>query len=280
MGRMIDSVKTANSLVRTGIVIVVLAALSYGGYLTFLNYIQPGFEAKEAKAQLVRTSQQLADLNRQLNEQAAELESRQAKIAAQAGQIDELTRQNEELAMANKLLKVDHRLARIKILDKGIDTQTGEKFLLVEFVEINDAGLLMGKPKQYRLKGEKLYLDAFIVKFNDELVENADALRSASMYMFKRIFGDDDGLTGGYPLDVDSQGEIQAAAYVSQSRLSAFEKEIWSRFWDYANDPNKQKELGVRNMHGQINYIDPKPGQIYEFTLRSSDGLSFNILGE
>jgi hypothetical protein len=121
-------------------------------------------------------------------------------------------------------------------------------------------------------------LDAFIVKFDDQLIERADALRSTSLYMFRRIFGEADGLEGGFPLDVDEQGVVQAAAYIRGSRLSDFEQQIWRDFWAISNDPHRQRELGVRNNHGQINYINPQPGQTYEFTLRGSDGLSFNVL--
>ncbi len=273
MGKVIDGVKTANSVARTGILIMLLAAFSYGGYLAYTNYIEPGLQVKEAKAQLAAATQQLSDLSARFDAQAVELQAQQAKAA-------ELARQNEQLALANKLLKVDHRLARLQILEKGTDPETGEKFILVEFTEINDAGLRMGQPKQFRLKGEKLYLDAFVVKFSDAHIEVGDALRATSLYLFKRIFGDGDGLTGGHPLDVDSQGVIRAAAYVSNSETSSFEREIWSRFWEIANDPAQQRGLGVRNMHGQINYIDPQLGQVYECTLRSSDGLSFTLVSE
>lgn len=275
-----DNVKTANSVVRTVMLLVVLAGFAYGGYLTYTNYVQPGLDAKQAHQDLQKTNEKLAVLQAsfdQLTERAAE---QQRTIDDQIKQMADLAQANQQLEMANKLLKVDHRLARIKILEKGTDPGTNEKFCLVEFSEVDDQGKPLGDPKQFRLKGEKLYVDAFIVKFDDQFIESADALRSTSMYMFRRIFGEGDGLEGGYPLDVDDQGVVRAAAYVRGTRLSEFEQQIWRDFWAISNDPQKQKEMGVRNNHGQINYIDPKPGQVYEFTLRSSDGLSFNVVRE
>ncbi len=264
MAKIMDNVKTANSVVRTGILLVVMAGLAYGGYLTYTNYVRPGLDAKQATEDLLRSNEKLAAL--------------QASFDQLTIRADELARAKQQLEMANKLLKIDHRLARIKILDKGQDPGTNEKFCLVEFAEVDDQGESIGEAKEYRLKGERLYIDAFIVKFDDQFIESSDALRSTSMYMFRRIFGEDDGLDGGYPLDVDDQGIVHAAAYVRGSRLSEFEQKIWRDFWAISNDPNKQKALGVRNNHGQINYIDPQPGQVYEFTLRSSDGLSFNVV--
>ncbi len=278
MGRIMDNVKTANSVARTGILLVVLAGLAYGGYLTYTNYVQPGLDAKQAKMELQKATEKLAGLKASLELLAAQSAEQQKTIEEQARQVAALARANEQLEMANKLLKVDHRLARIKVLEKGQDPGTNEKFCLVEFSEVDDLGKSIGESKQYRLKGQRLYLDAFIVKFDDQYIESADALRATSMYMFRRLFGEDDGLAGGYPLDVDDQGVVRAAAYVRGSRLSEFEQQIWRDFWAISNDPQKQKDLGVRNNHGQINYIDPVPGQVYEFTLRSSDGLSFNVL--
>lgn len=280
MSRIMENVKTVNSLVRTGLLLVVLAGFAYGGYLTYTNYIRPGLDAKQAKQDLQAATDKLAALQASLDRLSAQSASQQKTIEDQAKQVAELTLAKEKLEMANKLLKVDHRLARIKILEKGHDPGTNEKYCLVSFSEVDDSGNQLGEAKQYRLKGEKLYLDAFIVKFDDQFVESSDAFRSTSMYMFRRIFGEDDGLDGGYPLDVDDQGVVRAAAYVRGTRLSDFEQQIWRDFWAISNDPQKQKELGVRNNHGQINYIDPIPGQVYEFTLRSSDGLSFNVVGE
>jgi hypothetical protein len=278
MGRVLESVKTANSVVRTGLVLVILAGLAYAGYLTYTNYVVPGLDARAAKQQLQQQAEELARMQGSLEQLTAVSAEQTALIERQREQLLQLTRLNEQLAMANKLLKVDHRLARIKILQKGADPGTNEKYCLVEFSEVDEEGNTLGEPKQFRLKGEKLYLDAFIVKFDDQWIESADALRSTSMFMFRRIFGEADGLDGGYPLDVDDQGVVRAAAYLRGERLSEFEQQIWADFWAISNDPQRQRELGVRNNHGQINYIDPQPGQVYEVTLRGSDGLSFNVV--
>lgn len=278
MARLLENVRTVNSVVRTAMVLVVLAGGAYGGFLAYTQYIRPGLDAKQAKGDLEHAAKQIRSLRTSIDDLTEQAEAQRRLLDERLKQIDELTRVNEQLEMANKLLKVDHRLARIKILDKGSDPGTNEKFCLVEFSEVDDSGKPLGDAKQYRLKGERLYIDAFIVKFDDHFIESADALRATSMYMFRRIFGEDDGLEGGYPLDVDDQGVVRAAAYVRGSPISEFEQRIWRDFWAISGDPEKQKEMGIRNNHGQINYIDPEPGQEYEFTLRSSDGLSFNVL--
>lgn len=278
MGKFMDNVRTANSVVRTGLLLVVLAGAAYGGYLAYTKYVRPGLEVEQARRDLQAASDELTQLRTSVAELSDRAREQQHLLDAQSAQLDSLTLANEQLAMANKLLKIDHRVARIKILEKGQSPGTGEDFIVVEFSEVDDAGNALGQAKTYRLKGNRLYVDAFIVKFDDQFIESADALRATSMYMFRRIFGEGDGLDGGFPLDVDEQGTVRAAAYVRGERLSLFEQQIWRDFWAISNDPQKQRELGVRNNHGQINYIDPHPGQTYELTLRSADGLSFNVL--
>ena len=51
-------------------------------------------------------------------------------------------------------------------------------------------------------------------------------------------------------------------------------RELWSRFWDYANDPSLARSKGVRALHGEAPFIELRPGKSYSIELRSSGGLS------
>ena len=57
-----------------------------------------------------------------------------------------------------------------------------------------------------------------------------------------------------------------------------FEQELWSRFWDYANDRRLAESLGVRALQGEAPYMQLRPGKSYRVELRSSGGL--NIITE
>jgi hypothetical protein len=52
------------------------------------------------------------------------------------------------------------------------------------------------------------------------------------------------------------------------------EEEIWTNFWDYANDPQKKKDAGLRAVHGEAPSIRLMPNKRYRLLLRSSGGLS------
>jgi hypothetical protein len=250
MTKTIENIHTLNSVVRTGLVIVVLAALAYAGYLAYQNYLGPRREAEQNRIELARREAVIRQLESDLAEQAQQIATLQTAL---------------------KLLKVDRRLAHVKILDKGMEDD-GRPYLAVEFVEVDADGQPLSVPRRFTLAGDRLYIDCWVVKFEDKYIENAEPLRSASLYVFKSIWGNLDGPDGGFALD-QAHNENRTA-YGRPSDISEFEQKIWEDFWAVSNDTSRQEELGIRAIHGQVNYLQVEPGRVYEVNLRASDGLS------
>ena len=67
-------------------------------------------------------------------------------------------------------------------------------------------------------------------------------------------------------------------AYGGGKPEGEFESEIWSNFWELANDPAKAKELGIRAIHGEAPSMRLQKGKIYKLTLRASGGLDFETM--
>ena len=67
---------------------------------------------------------------------------------------------------------------------------------------------------------------------------------------------------------------MRPQAYSRGGELSEFEKEIWSKFWDFANDKNKAEEMGIRAANGEAVSIKIRPDMSYMLQLRASGGLS------
>lgn len=260
-----ENVKVVNSLIRTGLMIGAVGGLGYAGWYGYQNYVIPAQQAKLALAELETMQTRFASLEKDYQVQEAEL----AKVRLQ----------NEKLQTSLKLLKIDRRLANVKILEKGLSPE-GEPFLEVEFAEVNKEGKLIGEPRKFKLRGDKLYVDCWLVKFEDQYIEQADALRSASLCVFRSIWGDLDGPNGGHSLDRRGEAEAPAAPgiYGSFADANPFESQIWQDFWTVANDPQKQKGLGIRANHGQVNYVLVEPGQVYQIEARASDGVSIRPL--
>ena len=253
----VESVKTLNSVVRTVIFLGLAGGLGYGGYVGYEQYVKPGLQARQAM-------EDLAELKEKYQGVAADLE----KVTID---LEQAKRENDRLQTSLKLLKVDRRLAQLEVLEKTTNEQ-GEPVLRVRFTEIDQDGNAIGASRDFELRGDRLYVDCWVVKFQDKYVEQADALRAASLCVFKSIFGDLDGPAGAKALDTPSEG--QAPGIYRDANQLAFEQQIWNDFWNVSNNPELQDQLGIRASHGEAIYIRAEPGKTYNVSIRSSGATS------
>ena len=62
--------------------------------------------------------------------------------------------------------------------------------------------------------------------------------------------------------------------------MSEFEKKLWGDFWEFANDPKKAAEMGIRAANGEAVSVKVREGKTYSISLRASGGLSIRPLDE
>lgn len=246
-----DKIRILNSSVRTLLVVLFLGAFCYVAWLGYDRFVRPGFDAAQIRQ---------------------DLEALQAKYDAQGKEL-------ERTRTALKLIKIDRRRATIEVTDTGSDADGTNPWFEVEFTEVDNKGLPLSAPRTFRLKGSMLYVDSWVVKFEDEYVEQADELRGGSLCIFKGIWGDIDEKENRFH-SLDQPDSDTETAYGPLNNQSELEKKIWDDFWTIATDPKKQSELGIRGNHGQVNYLPVKPGLTYEVNLRASDGLTIKVSGE
>lgn len=270
MSELMSHVKTINSSVRTILVVGACGIVGYGGYFGYENYVKPSQEAKQAMADL-------KTLKVDFEKQAAALEASQQQLEQTTEDLVEANELNERLETSMKLLKVDRRVANVKVIEKGID-ENGEPFMDVSFTEVDEQGNSVGTTKQYRLKGDKFYVDGWVATFEDKYIEEADELRAASLFVFKSIYGDAEMPKDAQRLDIASNES--APGIYANSRKGEFEKKIWSDFWRVCSDVSLQRELGIRTTHGQASYVMPREGKTYEISIRASGGMQLNPIEE
>ena len=92
--------------------------------------------------------------------------------------------------------------------------------------------------------------------------------------MFQRIFGENQEPSEGFALD---EVGTRPTAYARGGAMSEFERQIWNDFWELANDPQQQDQMGIRSNHGTVSYIQVLSGMTYQVDLRASDGLSLKV---
>lgn len=260
MSGAVEGIKAISGLFRTLILLLVAAGLGWGGWLGYSQFVVPAMESRAALAQVETLKVELTDLQTQLTANKQMLETAQ--------------QDNERLQTALKFLKINRRLAHITVLDQG-QTEEGEPFMDVAFAEVNDAGQAIGPARAFRLRGERMFLDCWIVKFEDNYVEQADALRGTSLCVFKGLWGDIDGPRGSQSLDsLAPTSPSPPGIYHQAAQVTDFERKIWADFWSVANDRQRQRDMGIRANHGEAPYVLVEKGKTYRVELRTSGGVS------
>ncbi len=199
-----------------------------------------------------------------------DLEAKEQEIRRLGHELETKNREIARLATAVRLLKVDHRLAYLEVLKQEGTEKQDDLQTTLRFTEVDQQGNPLQR-REFTIQGDVVHVDGLVVKFDDRSIEEADPLRATSLFLFKRLYGDKQKPEEGF--SIDRQG-AQPAAYATGRPMSDFEREIWDRFWEYANDAEKQAKAGIRAAHGQGVYQKVMPGKRYRLQLRASDGLS------
>lgn len=263
--------ETIRSLLATLVSLIILALLGSGAYFGY-TFFQ---SAKQAQDEI---QQKLAEKESQVQQLNASLQQKERQITELAGQLrtaqQELEKKEREIQRLNtaiQLLKVDRRVALLDVLAQE-KSDTGEVVrTTVRFLEVDEAGRPLEPPRTFTILGDKVYVDALVVKFADHFVEQGDPLRAASLCLFQRVFGNAQSPDSGMRIDQEND---QPAIYRTGQVKSDFERELWSQFWEYARNEEKAREAGIRAAHGEAVYVQAIPGTRYRLTLRASDGLS------
>lgn len=283
MAGTIEKLQTINSLIRTLLALAVFGGAGVAGWYGYTTYNAAEIEGQRKDAALQEKQQELAVSQKQIEKQRQELAAKRNELIAKEAEITkqrtEIANLNQEVARqqaeiqrldtALRLHKMERRLARIRVLDTGTDPVGGKKFSQIEFTELNELGDPVGESRQFRLDGEMVYVDYWVVKFEDKYVEQADLERGMSICMFSRVFGDLQKPNEGFTLDQPGQ---RPGSYARGSVMSDFEKKIWDDFWKIANDPQRSAELGIRALHGDAVSIKVEKGKTYRVTVRASGG--------
>src|SRR4051794_18563932 len=279
MGRVSDTVSNVNSAVRNLLLLVLIGGAGYGGYKSYDLYNEPQKQLKEKQAAF-------DDLQTKFNQANDDLAARQKEIADLSVKLKQAIAEVDRLQVAMKLLHVQHRLARLTVLDQhevpslipaapstGTEVAGSRPNLMtkIEFVDINEQGQPIGKPKTFDIKGDMIYVDYLIVNFEDKYIEKSDLDRSTSIALFQRIFGEHQEPAKGFQLDTVG---TRPTAYARGTQMSDFEKKIWDDFWLIANDNKRAQDLGIDAIQGKAVAIRARPGKSYEIKLRSTGDIT------
>ena len=193
----------------------------------------------------------------------------QRQLAEREAQVRALTERNQALEAAVRLLRHTERRARLVVLDQGPGPD-GHPRTRVRFTELDAQGGSV-ESRELVLDGDEVYIDALVIKFEDTFVTAGDALKGKALLLFRRIFTD-----RGRPADgvvLDREGQIPQS-YAAERAPTAFERELWARFWELANNPEEAQKRGVRALHGEAVSTRLRKDRVYTIALRSTGELT------
>lgn len=263
-----ETVSAFNSLLRTLIAGVVVGGVGYVGGWVYTNFAPD--------ARLEQKEQQLREAMNQLQGAKQEMANQQVAISELESSLRQSHAQIDRLDLSLRLLKVDQRVAEIVVTSQYDDPNSGEVITEFAFQETSVEGEPLEAARTFRIEGDLVYVDYWVVKFDDPYVEAADLDRSTSLCLFRRVFGEFQEPYEGYTLD---DVGARPSAYGSGEGMTEFERRIWNDFWTIANDSARAASMGIRAAHGEAVSVRLRPGMRYRVTLRASDGLSISPVG-
>jgi hypothetical protein len=255
---------TVNSALRTLLAFVVVGMVGAAGWFGYSLYHAPQQALAEKQKELDGIRGELAEQSKLAQEKQVIIDGLELDIAAKEEEI-------ARLDTAMRLLKVDHRLAELRVLRQEKNADTGRLASIVEFVEVNDDGAMIDKPRQFDIDGDLVYIECLVAKFEDRFVEASDLHRATSICFFQRIFSEFQEPSDGFELD---RVGTRPTAYARGREMSDFERQIWNDFWSIANDRRQAEKLGIRAAHIEAPAIKVRPDKTYRLQLRASGGLT------
>ncbi|MDP2875013.1 MAG: hypothetical protein Q8O00_02440 [Holophaga sp.] len=165
-----------------------------------------------------------------------------------------------------KLLEHTERRAQLEVLSQTKDAM-GETINTLRFTELDSQGAVVGEQRLIEIKGDEVYVDTLVIKFEDHFVEAGDPLKGKSLLLFRRLFTNRVKPDDGYVLDKTG---LPPGIYTARAAASPFERDLWARFWTVANSETLAQQAGVKAIHGQAVYGKLLPNMVYTLLMRST----------
>ena len=167
MGKLNEGIKTINATVRTVILAAFTLVVGYAGYLVYAEYTKQDRLLKSQEAKLTSLQDELVTKDAEISQLGQEIQSKLKEIAEKNQEIERL-----ETSMI--LLKTDQRLARLEVLEVERDPEGKAIQSRLRFVELTPNGDAIGESKEVQLPGDIVYVDNWIIKFDDEYIQRGD----------------------------------------------------------------------------------------------------------
>jgi hypothetical protein len=184
-------------------------------------------------------------------------------------QLNEARQQTEQLKQVVQRLEAERRVADVIVTGQKAEGGVIKTTLL--FVEYARDGSAL-PARRFTIDGDVAHVDAMVVKFDRDFIQQNDPLRGHSLALFTRLYGENQPPDKAFP--IDPPGDIPDVYRGPDPCVTTFERELWSNFWKLADDESYRKASGVRVAQGEGVWVPFHPDKLYTVTLDSDGGLN------
>ena len=166
-------------------------------------------------------------------------------------------------------LEADSRIAEVLVTDVQFNPITQKHMTTIKFLEYDSQGRPL-QPRYFTFQGNIIQFQSLVVRFDDIHIEQADALRGKSAYLFWKAFILDGKNTQEYEI---AKVNAVPEGYKIDGPRNFFEDEIWQRFWAYALDPRQSGKKGIKNAQIEAPGTKFVPGVLYTIRIEHDGGI-------
>ncbi len=181
--------------------------------------------------------------------------------------------ENKILKQIISRLEADSRIAEVLVTEVQFNPITQKHMTTIKFLEYDAQGKPL-EPKYFTFAGNIIQFQSLVVRFEDIYVQNGDALRGKSAYLFWKVFILDGERTQEYL--ITNVSEVPAG-YKIEGPRNAFEDEIWQKFWEYVLDPRQSSKRGIKNAQIEAPGTKFVPGLLYTLKIEHDGGLRIDV---
>lgn len=166
-------------------------------------------------------------------------------------------------------LSADTRIAEVLVTKSELNEKTGKILTTIKFLEYGAKGEAL-EPKYFTFRGNLIQFQSLVIRFNDDLIKRGDKLRGKSIYLFMKAFVLDSEDPQIFEI---TKSRSVPEGYRTDAKTSDFERKLWGKFWDYALDPTKRGEAGIKNAQIEAPGSMFLPGSIYTLKIEHDGGI-------
>ncbi len=178
-------------------------------------------------------------------------------------------RENAILRKVIARLEADSRAAEVLVTGVNYDEQKQKALTTIKFLEYDAKGKPL-TPKYFTFSGNIIQFQALVIRFDDIHIRQADRLRGKSAYIFWKVFMLDGQNTQEYEI---THFNAIPDGYKIAEENNPFEQRIWEKFWQYALNPKRGEEKGIKNAQIEAPGTMFIPGVLYTIKIEHDGGL-------